>query len=256
MNQENIFYAAPEQVTVETTVLATRQHPIGLAVAAKVNPIRGYSGGEPADKGGVITASGQNQDFYEVEKAEGKTWMIFRDIPEGLSSGEALQINIDGDLRFKRRKLHTAVHMCIRAGYSHFELFDVQEAEISADAAQATIVAKTEREVSQADVAAVDMSMRSMVHNALTVTAEKAKSVEDAKSKFGSLFRISDRYTLKGRVRLIHIEGTDVNACSGLHHPTTDIGPYEMLPVFDPTRPNEFRVEIRLSPCWMYWYGD
>ncbi|MEM1272728.1 MAG: hypothetical protein AAGF88_02865 [Pseudomonadota bacterium] len=92
--------------------------------------------------------------------------------------------------------------------------------------------------------------MRSEVLKGRSVHAAKAKSVEHAESEYGAFFRVSDRHAFRGRIRLICIDGLDVNPCSGLHHRTTDIGPYEVVPEHLPNA-DQHTLADRVKLCWM-----
>ncbi|WP_143270358.1 hypothetical protein [Bradyrhizobium sp. Ghvi] len=130
------------------------------------------------------------------------------------------------------------------------------DARIEEDAGSALVACRYSIPISDADVVAIDRSIRSEVLNPRLVTILTAKSVECAKKSYRDLFRLSERYTLKGRVRLVCIEGYDVNPCSGLHHPSTDIGPYELKLESSGDDPNQFAIRILPKKVWTSWLGE
>lgn len=249
--QKNHFYTDPELTYVDSPIIAVRPHFFGIAVAVADNIVRADGGGEPRDVGEIA-----GRPIHHVEKQEGMTWIAFDGDPGSFPVGSNVDVQIDLRHREDRRRLHTGVHLAIRCAYNHFATVKVAEAEIAADASSARIIGNVGRVVERRDIAMVDMAMRSEVLKARPVVATKAKSVEHAETEHGSLFRVSDRHAFKGKVRLICIESFDVNPCSGLHHPNTNIGPYEMKAQLDEAERGAFYVTLNLSPCWMCWYGD
>jgi len=218
--QTNLFYAEPDLVRVETRVLRFRQSPHGLSIATAENIVRAAGGGEPADRG-AITIEGIEYAIERVEKAEGHTWLLIGEAPQ-IDAGTAVTVQVDGDHRQRRRRLHTAVHIAIRSAFNLYPEMEVTEAEIDEDAFGATIGAQV------AEATWTDQlvpSFQYVVGAKLEVDALVAKSVESARSQFGGLFRISGRHLLTGKVRLIRIADFDVNPCAGMHAINTGVGP-------------------------------
>ena len=252
MNQQkNLFYTDPDLTAIRSTIIGVRPHAFGIAVAFDQNIVRAAGGGEPRDIGAVA-----GMPIRGAEKQNGMTWIALEDCPEKYCSGQVVDITLDARHRDNRRRLHTGVHLAIRCACDHFGEIQIIDAEISEDASFARIVGKVDRPVDQADVAFVDCAMRSAVLKARPVTSINAKSIEHAEKEYGTLFRVSDRYAFKGKVRLVCIDGIDANPCGGLHHPNSNIGPYEMRADLSAAATGAFDIRLSLSSCWMYWYGD
>lgn len=249
--QNNIFYGEPDLTTISTQVIAARPHHHGVAVALEDNIARAAGGGEPRDIGRIAETA-----IAEIEKKEGMTWIVFNGDPSALWMGSTIEVDLDHEHRERRRRLHTAVHLAIRSACNHFGTFHVTEAEIAPDAFSASVTGNVKQLTSITDIALIDRSMRSEVLKARPVTFAKAKSIEHAEKTYGSAFRVSDRHAFRGKVRLVCIDGFDVNPCAGLHHLSSDIGPYEMIRDVKHAADGVFRVRLSLSPTWMYWFGD
>jgi Ser-tRNA(Ala) deacylase AlaX len=249
--QKNLFYTDTDLTTIRSQIIGVRPHTLGISVALEQNIARAAGGGEPRDAGEIA-----GMPIRSIEKHDGMTWVAFEDRPENYLVGRIVDISLDAEHRNRRRRLHTGVHMAIRCAYAHFSNIRIVEAEISEDATFAKVVGKVDRLVDQSDVAIVDRAMRSAVLKAHPVTAVNAKSIEHAEKSYGTLFRVSDRHAFKGKVRLVCIDGMDVNPCGGLHHPNSNIGPYEIKADLSNAKSGNFDIRLNLSPCWMYWYGD
>lgn len=249
--QKNLFYQFPDKIKIASKIIATRPHFFGAAIAVENNIVRAAGGGEPRDVGKV-----NGSPIQYVEKQEGKTWIAFNGDPAFYKLGTVVEIELDGNHRDQRRRLHTGVHLAIRSAYNHFDDISITEAEIAEDASSATITGDVSRAVNEGDIAQIDMAMRSTVLKQLPVAINRAKSVDHAEEEYGDLFRVSDRHAFRGKVRLVCIDEFDVNPCSGLHHSDSNIGPYEMRANLASGSSGKFEVRLNLSPCWMYWYGD
>lgn len=252
MAQQNIFYAQPDKVVCQSPIVQIRVFGSAQALAVETNIARASGGGEPQDRGWVTGPEGDKVPILDLEKADGMTWLIAR---TSFEAGQRVTVELDKEYRLNRRKLHSAIHLCIRAALNHFEKFRVLEAEVSDCAQFARIKAAVDADVLSSDIARIDASMRSEVLSDKPIFFSRAKSIEHAEQEYGSLFRVSDKNAFRGKVRLVCIEDFDVNPCSGLHHSSSNIGPYEMH-VSKSTEKSVFDVSINLVPTWTYWYGD
>ncbi|MEQ8737192.1 MAG: hypothetical protein RID59_01335 [Hoeflea sp.] len=250
--QQNLFYSNPDLTATTTKIVAVRPHFFGVAIALEHNIVRASGGGEPRDLGTV-----DGMKILHAEKQDGLTWTAHDADADRFAVGKTVDVVLDAEHREHRRRLHTATHLLIRCAYNHFSEFNVAVADIEDDASSALIVARTDRPVRSEDISLVDRRMRSEVLNGRSVHAAKAKSVEHAESEYGALVRVSNRHAFRGRIRLICINGLDANPCSGLHHPTTDIGPYKVVPEHLPEAdPYTFAVRLKPTGAWMYWFGE
>lgn len=254
--QKQLFNAQPDLTRIISVILAARPHPLGAAVAIADNILRPGGGGEPRDRGRVRCADGPSLEILGAEKWEGATWVLLPEEASAVTSGEQVRVELDSEYRQRRRRLHTAVHLAIRATQNHLGSIQVMDARIEEDAGSALVACRYWTPISDADVVAIDRAIRSEVLNPRPVSILTAKSIEHAKKSHGGLFRLSERYTLDGRIRLVCIESYDVNPCSGLHHPSTDIGPYELNMELDRDDLSRFAIRIVPTKVWTTWFGN
>jgi Ser-tRNA(Ala) deacylase AlaX len=254
MSQRNVYLSDAAMMQAETTVVAARSAPNGYAVAVQDNLHRPAGGGEPADRGRLILNTGATVAISRVEKADGFTWLILQGQDHAVSSGSHVLSCLDIQHRNRKRELHTLIHGTLAVAVRSLPGLSVETADIAADASEALVVGSWSSPVTDQHVADIDREVRSIVLQARPVSIEKAKSIDHARKQFGSMFRLSDRHQLSGRVRLVVIKDLDANPCSGCHFETTKIGAFEMIRHSEGD-PNKFAVRLRRTGCWMYWYG-
>src|SRR5262244_3456204 len=178
------------------------------------------SGGQPADRGVLTTATGDsiaiaNASYTDAAKSE------IAHLPAAttvlnLKIGETVRAAIDWDLRYARMRMHTALHLLSAVlpypvtggsvGEAESRLdFDIPEAGLDKD----EITAKLNTMIAaDAEVRARWISDEELADNPGLV---KTMSV---KPPIGT-----------GRVRLIEIVGLDLQPCGGTHvHRTNEIG--------------------------------
>lgn len=253
--QIHVYYQDPEIHVVETQIIGQCVSNGKPAIAVAHNLMRAAGGGEPADRGHLRLASGDQVQIESVFKNRGKTWMQLTRPIDNIESGGDVTVQIDPAHRERRRKLHTAVHLALRAVQDVTGEMSVLTADIDEDALSARVTAEVGERLTDQLVCSVDSQMRSYVLRAAPISVMKAKSIDDAEAQLGHLLRVSDRYAFKGKVRILLIDGIDANPCSGLHAQNSDIGPYVMTPL-PSCRERVLDVEITLSSAWTYWFGE
>jgi misacylated tRNA(Ala) deacylase len=174
------------------------------------------SGGQPADRGMLITATGdkvtiENVSYIDAEKSD------IAHLPAAagglnLKVGEPVHAIIDWDLRYARMRMHTALHLLSAVlpypvtggavGERDGRLdFDIPEAGLD----------KAEITKKLADMIAADAEVR-------------ARWITDAElaANPGLIKTMSVKPPMgTGRVRLIEIVGYDLQPCGGTHVRTT-----------------------------------
>ncbi|MEX2035559.1 MAG: alanyl-tRNA editing protein [Xanthobacteraceae bacterium] len=178
------------------------------------------SGGQPADRGALTTKAGESIAIANVVFTDpGKTEIAHVPAPgaaAALKVGDAVTAAIDWPLRHARMRMHTALHLLSAAlpypvtggsvGEAESRLdFDIPEAGLDKDAITkklaemiATGAAVSSRWISDAELEANPALVKTM----------------SVKPPMGT-----------GRVRLIEIEGLDLQPCGGTHvRSTAEIG--------------------------------
>jgi misacylated tRNA(Ala) deacylase len=177
------------------------------------------SGGQPADKGSIITASGGTIDIANVVFTDpGKTTIAHVPVPGAPAPavGDRVKARIDWPVRHARMRMHTALHLLSAilpypvtggaVGETESRLdFDIPEAGLDKDAVTAKLAemvaagaAVTSRWIADAELEANPSLVKTM----------------SVKPPMGT-----------GRVRLIEIAGLDLQPCGGTHvRSTAEIG--------------------------------
>jgi misacylated tRNA(Ala) deacylase len=189
-------------------------------------------GGQAGDAGALLLADGTRIVIAETRKAkfEGATPDDALHIPapgqqallERLKAGERVVARIDWESRYRRMRLHTACHlMCVALPYP------VDGCSITTDYARIDFAT-----VEPIDRDAVKARLAELVTGAHPVTVEWITDEELAQHP-----ELVRTMSVKppvgfGRVRLLRIEGVDLQPCGGTHvRNTQEIGALRMARV-------------------------
>jgi len=255
VQQINIYQKKPEINQQLATIIAIENSPKGTLIAVDKNIIRAAGGGEPSDIGTIRKDPPDSPvSVVDTEKRGGLTWYCMSNEAQSWKLGHTVTVQIDSGHRLRRRKLHTGTHMIIRLIKNSFDYEKVHSAEINQSASESTITFTPSRKIGNGDIVELDRAMRSLVHEQRSVSITKSKSLEIAKTTFGELLRASNPAGLRGKVRLVCIDGFDVNPCSGLHFDNTKIGPYAIKA--DHCSRGVCHLTLQLLNNWQYWFGD
>jgi Ser-tRNA(Ala) deacylase AlaX len=161
-------------------------------------------GGQPADRG---TLAGQ--PIAAAEKREEGRWRFY--LPEPVDSSAGLELKLDWSRRFDLMQQHTAQHLLSAIALDRFgwrtTAFHLGEelTDIELDAAElpAEKLAALEALVAEAIRAAVPVRTR-------RVEQEEYEKLEGVRSRGLPAGH-------QGSVRLVEIEGIDLNTCGGTH---------------------------------------
>jgi misacylated tRNA(Ala) deacylase len=177
------------------------------------------SGGQPADRGALLTPAGDAIALANVVFTDpAKTEIAHLPAPGSapLKAGDRVQAVVDWDVRHKRMRMHTALHLLSAVlpyavtggsvGEAESRLdFDIPDAGLDKDAITAKLA-----EMIAADAA---VSSRWITDAELEANPGLVKTMS-VKPPMGT-----------GRVRLIEIAGFDLQPCGGTHvRSTAEIG--------------------------------
>ena len=167
-------------------------------------------GGQPGDKGVIVTASGLEIPIATTVYGEDKSTVVH--VPEAGSArpepGDPVTARLDWDTRFKRMRIHTALHLlttvlpypvtggAIADGEGRLD-FDIPDAGLDKDAIAAELAARIGRNAA--------VTERWITDEELLANPGLVKTMS-VKPPMGS-----------GRVRLVDIEGLDLQPCGGTH---------------------------------------
>jgi misacylated tRNA(Ala) deacylase len=204
----------------ETTVVAVDER--GIRLGATVFYPAG--GGQPGDTG-VLRFAGGEVAIADTVKGEGTDEVIHVPAPgAGLpASGTAVVAEIDWERRHRHMRFHTCLHLlCAAVPYpvtggriagdkAHLD-FDLQGAAVEKEAVEAKVNALV--------AAGHRVAPRWITDEELAASPELVRTMSVA-PPMG-----------QGRVRLLEVDGVDLQACGGTHVANTaEIGPVTVLKI-------------------------
>jgi misacylated tRNA(Ala) deacylase len=197
-------------------------------------------GGQPGDLGRLVRHDGSVVAVTNTIYAPDRTGIVHvAEVGEtGLSPGERVRVEIDWETRFPRMRVHTALHLLsvvlpypvtggsIGDGEGRLD-FDIQEAGLDKAEITAKLQALVERDA--------PVSFSWITDEELDANPGLVKTMS-VKPPRGS-----------GRVRLVEIEGIDLQPCGGTHvRRTGEVGPVTVTDIEKKGKQNR-RVRIRVG---------
>jgi misacylated tRNA(Ala) deacylase len=194
-------------------------------------------GGQPGDTGMLRLADGTTVAIVDTQKGEGTDEVVHVPAPGAPSPavGAAVTAAIDWARRHRHMRFHTCLHLlCAAVPYpvtggrigtdkSHLD-FDLQGAAIEKEAIEAKLNALIQ--------AGHRVTPRWITDEALAANPDLVRTMSVAPP------------TGQGRVRLLEVDGVDLQACGGTHVANTaEIGPVVVLKIRSEGRRNK-RVTI------------
>jgi misacylated tRNA(Ala) deacylase len=205
----------------ETTVTAVDARGIRLAHTV----FYPAGGGQPGDTGGLRLADGSTVVIVDTQKGEGADEVIHVPAPDAPvpPAGAAVTAEIDWARRHRHMRFHTCLHLlCAAVPYpvtggrigtekSHLD-FDLQGAAVEKEAIEAKLNALIE--------AGHRVAPRWITDAELAANPELVRTMSVAPPAG------------QGRVRLLEVDGVDLQACGGTHVANTaEIGPVVVLKI-------------------------
>ena len=235
MTTRLLFRDDAYETTCEATVIAVNERG-GVILDRTVFYPTG--GGQPGDRGALVRADGTTIPVATAVWSEDKAHVVH--VPaEGAAlpqAGERVTATIDGDVRLKRMRLHTALHLlttvlpypvtggAIGDGEGRLD-FDIPDA-VDREAIAAALADRIARNAA--------VTERWITDEELDANPGLVKTMS-VKPPRGS-----------GRVRLVDIEGLDLQPCGGTHvRNTAEIGPVAVTAIEKKGKLNR-RVRIAL----------
>jgi misacylated tRNA(Ala) deacylase len=196
-------------------------------------------GGQPGDTGTLITQNGHAIIITNAVFGTDRTQIahLASDPDHGLKAGDTVTAKLDWDLRYKRMRVHTALHLlscvlpypvtggAIGDGEGRLD-FDIPDAGIDKDDVSARLNELIAREasVSQRWITEAELDANPALVKTLSVQPPRGT----------------------GRIRLIEIAGIDLQPCGGTHVANTaEIGTVEIVNIEKKGKQNR-RVRIKL----------
>lgn len=173
-------------------------------------------GGQPPDHGSIFW-EGSEQPVLEIVKEKGNSLLRISRI-DGLKKGTLIECRLDPERRRKIMRLHSAQHGLagalrqLEAGYQSNGM------AIDEAASYCTMRFTCSSSVGAEKLEAAAEILHQAIKDDRAVRAEIFESTQAASSALGALLRPSDaQVVIRGRARVVIIEGLDANACGGTH---------------------------------------
>ena len=193
-------------------------------------------GGQPGDTGSV-TWNGGSASIVDTRYVDGDIGHLVEEGAAVPGEGTAVEIDIDWERRYRHMRMHTAMHLI-----GSILLFPVTGGNISAEKSRLDFDMED-----TIDKEAVGAALAKLVAEDHAVSCRWIKEDElDAKPE---LIRTMSVQPPRGRgsIRLLEIEGVDLQPCGGTHvHSTAEVGAVRIGKVEKKGRQNR-RVNIHLD---------
>ena len=204
-------------------------------------------GGQPRDYG-TVTVRGEVRTVLDLVKHKGDIRLRVERIG-GIEKGDPIVCEIDFDRRYRIMRLHTAQHAL--AASVRKVIADYQTAGMRIDEPANTCTMNFLSAIEAPEKAVQDAlpGLEHVIREGRGVHADQLESIDLAVGKYGALFRPGDpAVKIKGRVRMIVIEGLDANACGGTHlRNTEEIKGVRLLSVTKGDQQNVNHVSFELG---------
>ncbi|UXI66842.1 alanyl-tRNA editing protein [Tahibacter amnicola] len=197
-------------------------------------------GGQPGDRGWLETEGGQRIEVIDTRKGASYDRIEHRLAPgaPALQVGQAVKLELDWPRRHRLMKLHTALHVM-----SCVVVAPVTGGNIGEDRARLDF----DIDMSQLDAAHIERETNALIARA--VTTETIWITDEEMDSRPDLVKTMSVQPPRGagRVRLLRIEGIDLQPCGGTHvRNIGEIGGIRVLRIRNEGKHNK-RVEIALA---------
>ena len=230
------YQEEPDKTTAQTHVIEKRNIKGKTAVRVARNIFYPGGGGQPQDKG-VLVAPGGKKHAIERSLVLDKQQFLVIEAPfnapdaENIKEDAVITIEIDGLLRRKYTRMHTAAHLLMGAVKALMDGYEPEGIEIAQGGETGTISFIGEFKDGNSPQDAIDLANR-MVKEDRKVWISQHESLDHAREATKDIFRFKG--ALNGSVSLAVIDGFDANPCGGTHVQTlNEIGGIELKEAAD-----------------------
>lgn len=236
MSTDRLFETEPYRKSCSANVLAV--HPEGIELDATVFYPEG--GGQPGDIGLFRLADGRELRVTDTRKGErpGSILHVLEGDLTDMAQGQVVEAHIDWERRHRHMRMHTCLHLLcslVDAGVTGGSIgadkarldFDLPESTLDKEALSAELNALIERDL--------PVGMRWISDAELDAAPELVRTMSVSPPRGA------------GRVRLVEVEGADLQPCGGTHVAATgEIGRVVVSKIEKKGRQNR-RVIIRFA---------
>jgi len=237
MSTEELFRQDAYARECEATVVAVAEEGIRLDRTV----FYPMGGGQPGDRGVLVLSDGTTVDIADTRKGDepGVILHLPASAPDRDLAGERVVARIDWNRRHRMMRVHTLLHLLgavVGAGVTGGSIRDDGTGRLDFDLPDPSL-----------DKAAIDADLNRLVEEDHPVAPRWVDEGElDANPDLVRTMSVAPPRG-QGRVRLLEIEGVDLQACGGTHVARTgEIGPVEVGKIEKKGKHNR-RVNVRLS---------
>lgn len=232
-----LYLEDPYTQACETQVMRADERGIQLAHT----PFYAMGGGQPGDRGNLRLADGRTLEIIDTVRDRATGEILHLPAPGSdvvLTTGGTVTASIDWALRYAHMRCHTCLHLLcalipfpvtggsVRAGSGRLD-FDIPEPILDKEELSAKLTELIGR--------AVPVSTESISEDELRARPELVRTLQ-----VGPPAR-------QGRIRLVRIEGIDLQPCGGSHlRSTGEIGRARVVKLEKKGRQNR-RVEVAIE---------
>jgi misacylated tRNA(Ala) deacylase len=236
MSTEEVFRQDAYATECEATVVAMD----GLGVRLDRTVFYPMGGGQPGDRGVLERADGTCISIVDTRKGEAKGEIVH--VADSATVrpvvGERVTARIDWERRHRVMRVHTLLHLLgavVGAGVTGGSIRDDGTGRLDFDLPDPTL-----------DKDAITAELNRLIAEDHAVSPRWVEEAElDAKPELVRTMSVAPPRG-QGRVRLLEIEGVDLQACGGTHVARTgEIGPVEVRKIEKKGKHNR-RVNVRL----------
>ncbi len=206
MNSNRLFETTPYLKACETRILAIR--PEGVELEATVFYPQG--GGQPGDTGYLRLTDGRELRVIDTRKGDspGSLLHILESMPDDLEISQAVTTEIDWERRYSHMRMHTCLHLLC-------SLIDapVTGGSIGSDRARLDF----DLPDASLDKATLTDALNALIQRDLPVGTRwiTEQALDDQPELVRTMSVRPPRGS--GRIRLVEVEGVDLQPCGGTH---------------------------------------
>ena len=197
------------------------------AIAVNWNIFHPKGGGQPEDRGCIVIRNRKFQLNRLIKQGKAVYHQLDSRIEfhDELEVGENVQCYLDWDYRYQSMRYHTAAHILMASARSVLPGFIPEGVVINEDHLGGTIKFCSSKDVMPSDCVDITNRANKIVEDDHCISSIECSSLESARDRYGPLFRFNPDTNLRGRIRVVVIDGIDANPCGGTHTKrTSEVG--------------------------------
>ncbi len=180
-------------------------------------------GGQP-DDAGTVALGGDEFQVLALRKHKGETHLLLDtgdDLASCIGFGDSAVCRVDWDRRYHLMRLHSAAHVVMASARRVMRDYVPSGMQIAPDLQTAVVKFRHSGELAATDRDEISKRANATISEGRPISATTFPSLDEAARAGGTLFRADPVLQLKGKVRIVIIEGLDFNPCGGTHVKTT-----------------------------------